>query len=142
MTYLLLITTFILNLNIISIQQEDGDQILGTWVNEEQTTHIEIYKEGGLYYGKIVWLPATEDPEGNPLVDKNNPDEELRDRELWGLNIMEDFEYKNGEWKGGTFYSPQRGQKISPTLALSGNDTLKIKVKRGLIRRTITWTRL
>ncbi len=121
---------------------EDGDQILGTWVNEEQTTHIEIYKKDGQYYGKIVWIPIAEDQDGNPITDRNNPDEELRDRELLGMDILEGFEYKKGEWKNGTLYSPQRGKSLSPTLVITSDDELNIKVKKGLLRRTITWTRL
>lgn len=141
MTQLLFLFAILFSINTFSAP-EDGDQILGTWVNQEQTTHIEIYKQDGRYYGKIVWIPSNVDQDGNPITDRKNPDEELRDRELLGIDILEGFEYKKGEWKDGTLYSPQNGKKVSPTLQITSDDELNIKVKKGLIRRTVTWTRL
>lgn len=121
---------------------DPGDKILGTWVNEEQTTHIEIYREDGKFFGRIVWLPVTTDVNGDPLRDKNNPDSELRDRPILGIPILEDFEYKNGEYVEGTIYSPKNGKKAKPTLQLTSDDELSIKIKKGVIRRTVTWKRV
>ncbi|RNC83774.1 MAG: DUF2147 domain-containing protein [Balneola sp.] len=141
MTQLLFLFISLFSISTFSTP-DDGDQILGTWVNKEQTTHVEIYKKDGRYYGKIAWLPRTVDQDGNPITDRNNPDEELRDRELLGADILEGFEYEEGEWKGGTLYSPQNGQKVSPTLQINSDGELNMKVKKGLMKRTVTWTRL
>ena len=141
MQVLLLSSLFIFT-HLFPAETNPEDAILGTWVNEEQTTHIKIYKEEGMYFGKIVWLPMTTDPNGNPITDRNNPDSELRERPLLGINILENFEYKNGEWKEGTIYSPTNGRKANPTLELASDDELIIKIKRGVFRRSTTWTRL
>lgn len=141
MQVLLLSALFIFT-NLFQVEVNPGDEILGTWVNEEQTTHIEIYKEDGRYFGKIVWIPRTTDENGNPITDRNNPDDELRERPLVGIDILKNFEYKKGEWKGGTIYSPKNGKSASPTLEITSDDELKIKIKRGIVRRSITWTRL
>lgn len=138
----LLINTLFIFAHLFTQEVNPEDAIIGTWVNEEQTTHIEIYEENGLYFGKIVWLPMTTDPNGNPITDRNNPDSELRERPLLGINILENFEFKNGEWKEGTIYSPKNGKKATPTLELTSDDELKIKIKRGVIRKSTTWTRL
>jgi len=141
MQVLLLSALFIFT-NLFQVEVNPGDEILGTWVNEEQTTHIEIYKEDGRYFGKIVWIPKTTDDNGNPITDRNNPDDELRERPLVGIDILENFEYKKGEWKGGAIYSPKHGNSAYTTLEMTSADELKIKIKRGIVRRSITWTRL
>jgi len=141
MQVLLLNALFIFT-NFFQVEINPGDEILGTWVNEEQTTHIEIYKEDGRYFGKIIWIPRTTDEDGNAITDRNNPDDELREQPLVGIDVLENFEYKKGEWKGGTIYSPKNGKSVSPTLEMTSDDELKIKIKRGIVRRSITWTRL
>jgi uncharacterized protein (DUF2147 family) len=36
--------------------QEPSDKIVGTWINEDKSSKIEIYKAGDAYAGKIVWI--------------------------------------------------------------------------------------
>ncbi len=35
------------------------DNIIGLWENGSGKRHIQIYKEGDKYYGKIIWLTKT-----------------------------------------------------------------------------------
>ena len=86
------------------IAAEDGDAILGIWASEpnevDGNAHLEVYKIGDRYSGKIMWL---EKPQYNPddekgmagqdKIDRENPDEALRTRPLMGLNLIEGFEY-------------------------------------------------
>ena len=50
---------------VISVyaQPKPGDAILGKWLNEDKDAHVQIYQEGGKYFGKVVWLnePNEED---------------------------------------------------------------------------------
>ncbi len=63
----------------------DGDAILGVWATDPDggggQAHVEIFAEGDRFAGKIVWLEQPlytaedeDDEEGEPKVDKNNPD--------------------------------------------------------------------
>ena len=60
----------------VQAQEVKGDDILGVWLNADKDAHVDIYKEGDVYFGKIIWL---EEPNefGAPKLDKENPDAEL-----------------------------------------------------------------
>jgi len=84
------------------------EKVIGTWLNEEETSHIRIFKAtNGNYYGKIEWLK--EDPD---RLDVNNPEEEKQSKPLLGLIILKDFGYNldKERWDGGTIYDPDNGK--------------------------------
>ncbi|MDX5321854.1 MAG: DUF2147 domain-containing protein [Bacteroidota bacterium] len=33
-----------------------GDDVIGVWLTGKKTAHVEIFKTGKYYYGKIVWI--------------------------------------------------------------------------------------
>jgi uncharacterized protein (DUF2147 family) len=133
----------------------DGDQIVGLWATApdevDGNAHVEIYKNNGTYAGKIVWLEKpvyNEDDEegmaGQDKVDRENPDEALRDRPILGLQIMSDFEYDGkNKWKKGTIYAPDDGKTYKCKMSLSG-DVLKVRGYIGIsmLGRTEEWTRV
>ena len=47
---------------ITCAQTPGADAIIGKWLNEDQDAHVQIYKESGKYYGKIVWLKEPNEP--------------------------------------------------------------------------------
>ncbi len=114
------------------------DQILGKWLSPKQDGHIEIYKQGNQYFGKLVWSKA-------PRKDTKNPDEKLRSRELLGAIIFSDFVYKKEEWIDGKIYDPHSGKTYSSKIWLSNNNnTLNVRgfVGISLFGRTEKFTRL
>jgi len=128
-----------------------GDDILGQWKNEDGRAQIEIYHCDGHYCGKLSWLgrplyPA-DDPQGmggQPRVDRENPNPELKTRRLLGLKIMEGFSYAGGDtWEKGRIYDPDSGKTYSCKLTLATPRQLKIRGFVGvpLFGRTSTWTR-
>jgi len=76
----------------------DSAAILGYWETEHDAenphySHVEVYVKGGKYAGRIVWLSDPVYEEGDPMagqtvVDRDNPDESLRDRPLVGLDLI------------------------------------------------------
>jgi uncharacterized protein (DUF2147 family) len=127
----------------VLVAEEEADVILGEWYTDGDESVVEIYKCDDRYCGKIVWLkePLTED--GEKKTDQNNPDESLRDREIIGLNIVENFKYDgDGEWEDGTIYDPNKGKTYSCKAKLEG-DTLKIRGYIGFsaFGRTTEWRR-
>ena len=121
----------------------EDDQLLGVWWNHEKDAHIEIYKCGDEYCGKIVWLKTPEE-NGAPKKDKNNPDESLRGRPLKGLNVLKGFVFKEeGSWDDGTIYNPRDGKTYSCYLKMLEDGRLKVRgfIGISLIGKTQYWER-
>ncbi len=132
----------------------DGDAILGVWATEpdpvDGNAHVEVWKEGDRYFGKIIWLEkpeynADDRMAGQPKVDRENPDESLRQRSLIGLPILADFRSAgDGEWNKGTIYDPDNGKTYKCVARLTDDGrTLKVRgyVGFSLLGRTTEWTR-
>lgn len=146
----LLITGFILMAAtlVMGWMQNDaaGDRLLGVWEPSNGRARVKVEKIGTKYFGKIVWLKEPIDPEtGKPKVDKNNPDESLRNVPLKGYRMLKDFVYKGeDEWTDGTIYDPLNGSTYSCTIKMKDANTLEIRGYIGIstFGRTDVWKRL
>ena len=120
------------------------DDIIGIWLNATGQGQLQIYKEGNQYFGKLVWLKEPNGPKGNPKMDVNNPDEQLRSKPLLGLIILRNFKYDDGEWNGGRIYDPQNGKDYKCYMKLKDAKTLSMRGYIGfsLLGRTEIWTRV
>ena len=127
-------------------QTTAADAILGKWLNEDKDAHIQIYKENGKYFGKIVWLNEPNEPDtGLPKLDDENEDESLRSRPIMGLVLLKDFIYDgDGEWEDGTIYDPKNGKTYDCYINFDENGILKIRGYIGIswIGRNTYWTRV
>ena len=125
---------------------QKADAIVGVWEPSHGKAKVKIEKIGDKYYGKIVWLKEKIDPEtGEPKVDKNNPDESMRDVPLLGYRILKDFEYVgDGTWEEGTIYDPENGKTYSCVINMKDKNTLDIRGYVGVktFGRTDVWRRL
>jgi len=123
------------------------NSVEGIWLTKEGQSQIKIFqKPNGKYYGKIVWLEEPYNDDGTPVLDKENPDEDKRDRKILGLTILKDFEYDEGDerWEDGSIYDPETGKTYKCRMWFDGNkDILKVKGYIGVsfIGRTTEWTR-
>ena len=135
-TFLLLFSTLILHAN--SFANSGPDVIIGEWLSQEKDGKISIFKQGDKFYGKISWgkTPGRKDT--------NNPDVKLRNRDLIGLVILQDFKYTGSAWEDGKIYDPKSGKTYDCILKVKDNN--KILEIRGYVGvpmfgRTATWTR-
>lgn len=126
----------------------DEDAVVGIWVTEGQQSHVEIYKENDRYFGKIVHLSEpryeADDPmAGQEKVDRENPEESLRDRPILGLLLMEGFRFNGSKWVDGTIYDPENGKTYKCKLTLRDPATLEVRGYIGfsLLGRTTVWHR-
>ena len=139
---------------ITSFAQSDRDAILGDWYNEEKDAVIKIYKENGLYHGKITWMLNPLDENGKPKTDPLNPDESLKSRPRLGMVIMYDFKYeRNSEysslgyvvakWADGNIYDPKSGKEYSGSMTLASKNRLDLRGYVGvpIFGRTSKWSR-
>ncbi|MGB3619356.1 MAG: DUF2147 domain-containing protein [Catalinimonas sp.] len=144
-----LILTLVVLFFTPSLRAADPGAIKGVWLASSSDgngdAHIRIYERGGRYYGKIVWLEEPNFPDGSPKVDGFNPDENLRDRPVEGLELLSGFEYDGDNvWEDGKVYNPEDGKTYSCKLTLVDPDKLEVRgyVGISLLGRTETWRRL
>jgi len=128
-----------------SAQNHKADDILGTWLNQEATGKITIYKEGDKYFGKLVWLRTPLDSvTGLPRTDKENPDVKLKSVPLVGLVNLKNFSFDGkNEWSGGTIYDPKNGKTYKCYIQFDTPNRLKIRgyVGVSLLGRNTFWTK-
>jgi len=133
----------------VNVQAQDvkGDDILGVWLNEDKDAHVDIYKEGDVYFGKIIWLDEPNEENGEPKLDDENEDESLRTRPVMGLLLLRDFVFDEDEWEDGRVYDPKNGKDYKCYMEFpdeDDKDNLKVRGYIGfsLLGRTTYWTRV
>lgn len=120
--------------------QNEGDEVLGRWVNEQKTSKIEFVRVGNQYVGKLVWMAEANDASGDPKIDRNNPDAGKRNQPLVGSTLISGLNYTTGKWLGGKLYLPKRGMYANCSLSLE-NGQLHITATKGLFSETKIWNR-
>ncbi len=115
-----------------------ADAILGEWMNAEKDASFLIFKKNSNYFGKVTWGT------GDDSKDSKNPDPKLRQRDLIGLVILTDFEFKGDNvWHNGRIYDPKDGKTYDCKLTLKNSNTLEVRGYVGftMFGRTDIWTR-
>jgi uncharacterized protein (DUF2147 family) len=116
---------------------------LGVWVEEDGEAWIEIAPCEDALCGRIVWLKEPLDENGQPHVDKNNPDPALRSRPILGLIIMAGLKPVPGKtYLEGQVYNSENGKVYDVYLTPEGKT---MDVEGCLVKYlclTQTWTRV
>lgn len=123
---------------------QNKDAILGTWINSTGEAHVNIFKKGDKYFGKISWLKAPKDEKGNVKTDLKNPDAALRSKPILGMEMLRDFIYDDGKWTDGKIYDPKSGKTYSCNMNIKSNGELNMRGYIGIsiIGRSETWKRV
>ncbi len=117
------------------------DEVIGTWLSESKEGKTEIYKKDGKYYGKLIWLKEPKNLDGTDKIDQHNPNHNLRQKPLIGLNIINGLTYKNKKWTDGSIYDPKTGKSYDCTLMIE-NGKLLVRGYIGWFFETRNWTRV
>jgi uncharacterized protein (DUF2147 family) len=117
-------------------------EIVGIWLTQDKEAKVHIFQSDKKYYGKIVWLKKPIDDKGNPVLDKNNPKDDLKKRQLMNLIILNGFTYEDEEWVGGTLYDPTDGGTYDCKMWIENGNTLKVRGYIGFVYETESWIRL
>ena len=121
-----------------------AQDVTGKWKLEDGTAIVEVYRQGDVYNGKIVWLQNPTEADGSPAVDSENPDKSLRSRKLIGLNMLSNLKKNGGEYTGGSIYDPGNGKTYNCSMKVDG-DVLHVRGSldtKGLLGRTMDWFRV
>jgi uncharacterized protein (DUF2147 family) len=122
-----------------------SDLICGKWESSEKNLIVQVYKENGKFFGKIVWYTDTG---GKPMdygTDKRNPDPKLRSRKILGMSVLRDMVYdaSSNSWEDGIIYESKHGKEWNASVYIDKAGMLKVKGywHFKLIGKTMTFTR-
>jgi uncharacterized protein (DUF2147 family) len=127
-----------------------SNEILGSWLTEDDDSLLEFFKCGQKICGKIVWLKhpnymnIKDGPVGKIKVDRKNPNPGLRTRPILGMQVMKELTYKgNNRWGNGSCYDPETGKSYKCKMQMTSHDRLELRGYIGisLIGRNYTLTR-
>ena len=121
-----------------------AQDVVGKWKLEDGTAIVEVYQNGDVFNGKIVWLEKPTEADGTPVVDDKNPDPKLRKRQIIGLNMLSNLKKTGTEYSGGSIYDPGNGKTYNCSMKVEG-DILRVRGsldKKGLLGRTMNWFRV
>lgn len=85
---------------------QNAQQILGKWINEDNSLVLEFYQKGDSYFARIAWLQNN-----NDRLDSNNGNEKLKTRRLRGSDMVVNalFDSERQEWNDGKLYDFEQG---------------------------------
>lgn len=141
-TFVLGVFLAVLGVSAAVSAADTGEAINGTWLTADGTSKVQISNANGVVQGHVVWLKDPQGADGQPKVDRLNPDASLRGRPVMGLAVLTGFHYAgNNTWEGGTVYTPSAGKSYPCKLTLAPDGSLKLTVGGGVFGRTLTWTK-
>ncbi len=126
---------------------QDSEKILGTWLTQDGDSKVVVTKNAeGTFNGEIIWLKEPKSESGENKLDDNNPDDELKNRPIMGLKLLQGFSYDEDdeEWVDGTIYDPKSGSTYKCLMWFDKDpDILLVKGYIGLsiIGKKVTWKR-
>jgi len=102
---------------------------------------VEIYKENGKYYGKII---ALRDFEEGQTTDIKNPDQSKQNTPLIGLQIINDLEYdsENKKWLNGKMYGPEKGLIFNLKVIEMRDNEIIVVGSKYVFWRTLVWEKI
>jgi uncharacterized protein (DUF2147 family) len=118
---------------------------VGVWYDDtgKGAVKIEICTPTTLC-GKIYWLKNPMGDDGQPKIDRYNPEPRMRTRPICGMQVLGDLEkISDGGFDNGWVYDPKEGKSYSVALDLVSPDQLKVTGYKGMrfLGKSFMWTR-
>ncbi len=110
--------------------------VFGVFVTPDGNSHIEISDCGdGSPCGRIVWIDPASLPEGK------TPDTAAgrTGEPLMGMQLIEGFERRRKDWRGGSIYDPENDKMYSARLKRLSESELQLKGCIGPVCQTQIW---
>ncbi len=109
------------------------DPFEGYWKTKDGNFILRIEKNStDTYNGRVVWLrnpnfPEGDRDEGKVQTDRNNPDPDLRNRGVLGLQIVGDLKLDDRKLRGGWVYDSWNGKKYYGSARVNNENLLKLR---------------
>lgn len=117
---------------------------IGTWKTVDDNTgeaksHVEIYEQDGVLFGKIVALLLK--PEDTICGECKGAD---KDQPVKGMVIIKNLVSYKAYWHGGTIMDPENGKVYKCKIYAEGNNKLKVRGYIGIeaLGRNQYWERI
>ncbi len=115
-------TLFCLLLCLIAVStgqstDSNADRILGRWLFPKKLTCVEIYRENGLYFGRMTQISGSCQASYGDIKDKV---------------VLTNLSYAENGWSGGTMVHPSSGMKFSVDMRMSNANTIVATVYKGM----------
>jgi uncharacterized protein (DUF2147 family) len=94
-----------------------ADRILGRWLFPKKQTCVEIYRENGLYFGRMAEVSASAAANYGNIRNKI---------------VLTNLAYNNNQWEGGSMIHPSSGARFSVEMRLHDPNTLIATVYKGV----------
>jgi len=130
--------------HLFSVHTHAQTTALGTWLTRDDETgeaksHIQLYEQNGMVYGKITKLLR-------PSLAHNCDQctDYRKDQPILGMVIIEDMQFSNGYWSKGRVLYPKQGKWYNLKFWLKEGDpnTLVVRGNFGPFYRTQYWRRV
>ncbi|GLK75740.1 hypothetical protein GCM10008171_09940 [Methylopila jiangsuensis] len=111
----------------------------GQWTTPK--ARVKISDCGGGLCATVIALNEPNDADGQPKVDRNNPDKAKQNRPIIGLSILTGMKPSGDQWLG-RIYNPEDGRTYKAYVTEQGG-ALKVQgcALGGLVCKTQVWKR-
>ena len=119
---------------------QQADEIIGRY-HLPNDLDVEIFKESGKYFGKIIALNGFEDGQTR---DVNNPEESRQNDALVGKVIIENLEYDKAkkQWLNGSMYGPEKGMVFNLKITEMREKEIEVVGSKFVLWRTLQWQKI
>ena len=109
-------------------EPDSGFRLVGVWESEEKDLQIEMFEDHGVYAGRMIYFKCLSDDVMQSTKDVENPEEDLRSRNLLGLKLVTELMYKgDGVWDDGKIYDPNSGNTFEARIQLTDPHTAIVR---------------
>ena len=134
---------FLLVIMISSLSTQAQNDVFGQWKSVDDNTGkvksiVEIYKEDGKAFGRILELLDTEPDDPDPVCDKCK--DHRKNQRITGMQIITGLVKDGTAWADGEILDPENGKTYRCKIWVE-DGTLKVRGYLAFIYRTQTWLR-
>lgn len=120
----------------LSAQAQEGHDVFGTFLTQAKTSTVTIEDCGdGSPCGRVSWIdPTAMEPGQTPETAMTQAGEPVL-----GLLMLQGFEKRRKDWRGGTIYDPEADKSYASRLKRLNDGRLQVKGCVGPICQTQVW---
>ena len=119
---------------------QKADRLIGKY-RLPNNLDVEIFKDNGKYYGKII---ALSDFKEGQTTDIHNSDESKHNDPLIGMQIINDLEYDSQEnrWINGSMYGPEKGLTFNLKVIEMRDHEIVVVGSKYVFWKTLVWKKI
>lgn len=135
-----MIFSILLCFSIFNSYAQNADDIIGKYKLPNKID-VEIFKQNGKYFGKIIKLNGFEDGQEKDI---NNPDKSKQNDLLVGKVIIKNLIFDNEEkqWINGEMYGAEKGMVFDLKITEIRNNEIEVVGSKYFFWKTLIWKKI